>query len=125
MEYIPAIRHIHPTLEFGKDYEVIDNSDWKWPQIKWYNTTIPQPTQAELDTAWIAVQQQEQIELLKKQKSEQIHTIATLSDQLNLLADNLNLVIDELAKTNPNILLNPSVISGKNVYNGIKTILNS
>ena len=125
MEYTLAIRHIHPTLEFGKDYEVIDYSDWNWPQIKWYNKTIPQPTQAELDTAWIVVQQEEQAQLDKKQKSERINLEATLSDQLNLLAENLNLAIDELAKINPAILQTPSVIAGKNVYNGIKTILNS
>jgi hypothetical protein len=66
MNILRSINYIYPDLEFGKDFEVIDYSDWKWPYIKWHNDIIPQPTQAELETAW----EQVQIELQKEEENK-------------------------------------------------------
>lgn len=55
MEIYLAIKHIYPTLT-DKDFNVMDNNQWEWPYIKWYNKEILQPTQAELETAWVEVE---------------------------------------------------------------------
>jgi len=35
---------------------VRDDSQWEWPYILWYNTEVEEPTQEELDDAWIIVE---------------------------------------------------------------------
>jgi len=56
MNISQSILQIYPALEFWIDFIVIDNSDWKWPQLEWYNTEITQPTQAELETAFMELE---------------------------------------------------------------------
>jgi len=123
MNITQSIQYIYHTLEFWKDFIVEDNSDWKWPYIEWYNKKITQPTQAELKKAWKQILAIQKAEQLKVQKKIEIDKLATLSDQLNLLATNLNLVTDELIKTSPALATNPSVVQGKKVLTWIKTIL--
>ena len=55
MELSLVIKYLHPTLEFYKDYIVID--DWQWPILTWITTEFTEPTQAELDSAWVIVQE--------------------------------------------------------------------
>ena len=62
--------------------------------------------------------------VVKNQKKAEIEKLATLSDELNLLAINLNLLIDEVWKTAPAILTNPNVVQGKKVLTWIQKILN-
>ncbi len=35
MEKTLAIQYIYPDLEFWKDFEVLDDSQWEWPYIIW------------------------------------------------------------------------------------------
>jgi len=81
------------------------------------------PTQAELDALKVTQTNNAKLEAIKKQKSADINKLATLSDQLNLLAINLNLVLDEQIKTSPALATNPNVIQGKKVLSWIQTIL--
>ena len=64
MEITLAIKYIYPDLEFWTDFEVLDDNQWEWPYIKWYNKDIIQPTQEELLSAWVEVE--------KIQKKEEI-----------------------------------------------------
>jgi len=61
--------------------------------------------------------------ILKNNNKSDIYKLATLSDQLNLLSNNLNIVIDELIKINPSIANNTSIVKGKKVLFWIKEIL--
>ncbi len=61
---------------------------------------------------------------LKQEKKEAIAKIATITDQLNLTAGTLDLVVDLLAQTNPNLLENPWIIESKEKLHWIKDILN-
>ena len=54
MNITATILYIHPTLEFWVDFEVVDN--WSWPVLTWINEAVEQPTQEELDAAWIIVE---------------------------------------------------------------------
>ncbi len=56
MEIALAIQNIYPTLIRWTDYEVMDDNQWEWDYIKWLNPEIPQPTQEELETAWVTVE---------------------------------------------------------------------
>ncbi len=116
-----SILYIYPNLTM-EDFEVFD--DGKWPYIKWHNKEIEQPTQEEIEIAWIEVQKLQQAEMIKKEKAEQIGQIASISDQLNLTAWTLDIVVDLLAETNPEILEHPWIIESKNKLNEIKNILN-
>ena len=53
MELSLAIKHIYPSLT---DVDFLVQDDGNWPYIKWYNTEIPQPTQAELENVWAELQ---------------------------------------------------------------------
>lgn len=61
----------------------------------------------------------------KLQKKEAIEKIASLSDQLNLTAWTLDIVVDLLAVNNPELLEHPWIIASKTKLNEIKTILNN
>lgn len=61
---------------------------------------------------------------MKVEQKEAILKIASLSDQLNLTAGTLDLVVDLLAVTNPELLEHPWIIESKSKLNKIKTILN-
>jgi len=110
-----SILHLYPNLEFWPDFEVIDN--WTWPVLTWYNTTIPQPTQTELETAWAEVQAIQQAEAIRQAKSEQIAQIATLTDQLNLLWRTLYKLTEWST--------DPEIIEARQAYEAIQTVLNS
>jgi len=120
MNIVQSILTIHPTLT---DNDFIVEDHWKWPILTWLSKTIKQPTQAELDKAWVQVQALEKAELIKKQKKAEIDKLATLSDQLNLLATNLNIALDELIKTSPALATNINIVQGKKVLTWIKAIL--
>ena len=63
MNKAQAIKYIYPELT-DEDYIVQD--DWKWPYIKWYNKTLPEPTISELETAWIEVDKLQKKEVILK-----------------------------------------------------------
>jgi len=98
------------------DYEVVDNSDGKWPVLVWYNKELNQPTQEELRSAWVEVEKKLKLEELKKQKSEEINSIATLSDQLNLLAD----VCYILTEWNTE----PKILEARKILENIRVVIN-
>ena len=54
MDIILTLRHLYPTLKDEVDYDVVNL--WQWDILNWLNTEIPQPTQAELETAWAELQ---------------------------------------------------------------------
>jgi len=54
MEIILTLRYLYPTLKDEIDYDVVNL--WQWDILTWLNTEITQPTQAELDTAWVTVE---------------------------------------------------------------------
>jgi len=113
--------------------------DEKMINIKWYTTINTNLTDIEneklekwcLYIKWIITETPEYLtyistkkaEAIKKQKKSDIDKLATLSDQLNLLAVNLNLVLDEQIKTNPTLATNPNVVQGKKILSWIQTIL--
>jgi len=118
MEISLAIKYIYPNIIRETDFNVLDDNQWDWPYIKWYNTSFKQPTQAELETAWVEVQALQQAELDKQAKKEAIDKIATLSDQLNLLAS----VLDTITSETPDQAI---IDNAKAKFNLIQTILNN
>ena len=115
MDYIKIIKHIYPALVFWKDFLI--QWDLENPDITRYNTTIPQPTQAELETAWVEVEAIQQAEAIRQAKSEQIAQIATLTDQLNLLWR----TVYKLTEWSTD----PEIIEARQAYEAIQTVLNS
>ena len=117
-----AIKKIYPELIFNTDFNVTDK--WNWPILTWNNIEIPQPTQAELETAWIEVEKEQNLALLKQEKATAINKIASLSDQLNLTAWITDMLVDLEIKRNPAFANEPWVIESKAKLNEIKSILN-
>ena len=111
-----SVLYIHPSLIPEKDFTVIDN--WSWPELTWLNKTIPQPTQAELESAWLEVEKLQQDAITKQEKAESIAKIATLTDQLNMLA----IIMEEMVLERSTIT--PTMQKGLDMTNGIKNILN-
>jgi len=106
-----AILHINWFLIQTVDFDIID-----W-QLTWYNPTIPQPTQAELETAWVEVEAIQQAEAIRQAKSEQIAQIATLTDQLNLLWRTAYKLTEWST--------DPEIIEARQAYEAIQAVLNS
>jgi len=52
MNITQSILKLYPTLD-DNDFIVEDN--WSWPELKWLNEEIVEPTQEELETAWSTV----------------------------------------------------------------------
>jgi len=115
MEIALAIKYIHPTLEFWIDYKVEDH--WNWPVLTWYNTETLQPTQPELEIAWVEVEALQEAEQTKKDKRTAILEVASIPDQLNKLAETLEI----LAEWNTDTRLD----SARNMFLQIKNIRNN
>ena len=115
MNITQSILYIFPTLEFWIDFIVEDN--WDWATLTWLNKNISQPTQAELEAAWAEVVALEEAKQLKKQKSENIATIASLTDQLNWLWA----VCYKLTEWSTD----PEILMARKTYEDIQAILNS
>jgi peptidoglycan hydrolase-like amidase len=124
MNLTQSILKIYPTLKFWIDFIVEDMSDGKWPQLKWYNENISQPTQEELESAWQEVVAEQELIKTKLQKKEAIENIATISDQLNLISHSLEIIFDEISKDNIILQNNETLIEAKSKFNQIKEILN-
>jgi len=60
-----TINKLYPTLD-DNDFIVEDN--WSWPELKWLNEEITEPTTEELDTAWVTVE----AELIEEQRQANI-----------------------------------------------------
>jgi len=56
MNKAQSILYIYDDLINWKDFEVFQN--WEEQLIKWHNKEIKQPSQAELETAWIEVEKE-------------------------------------------------------------------
>lgn len=113
MEKTLAIKHIHPSLIPWVDYIVEDVEQ----NIKWYHSTIIEPTQTELEAAWLEVQAKQALEESKAAKSAQIQQIASLTDQLNLLWA----VVYKLTEWSTD----PEILAARTKYEQIQAILNS
>ncbi len=92
--------------------------------IKW-NEKILVTEQNKNSLEWYKFVQEElseadRIELEKKSAIEQI---ATLSDQLNLLASTLEIVVSYIEVDKPEIANEPIIIQSRQVLNWIKSIL--
>ena len=48
MNIAQSVKYIYPELVFWTDFSVYDY--WEWIKLEWYNQTIPQPTEEELQT---------------------------------------------------------------------------
>ena len=114
-----TILHILPKWFIGS-WEVNGSEITKW-NVDWHT----QPTQAELDAAWIEVEAKQALEAAKQAKSEQIAKIASLTDQLNNMAASIEAIVDVLKVTHPDIDFHPAIANWRTVYNQIKTIRNS
>lgn len=79
MQITAAIEYIHPNLQWGVDYRVLNDSQWGWDYIEWYNTTIPEPTQAELNTAWTAKSKEDGL----KDKMKRLYVIDAALRKMN------------------------------------------
>lgn len=121
MNLIESILQIYPTLQFNRDFVIEDH--WNWPILTWLNEEIKQPTQSELDSAWIIVQQEQEIIKLKKQRSVDINNIATLSDQLNEIMETAFATIQFVAQDKPEILEVPAIKSWLQMRTDIRAIL--
>jgi len=117
MDIVKAIEQLHPTLKFWTDFIVSNDSLGEWDVIEWITTEYTQPTQAELDTAWAELETIQQAEQAKIEKKLAIEKVASLSDQLNLIAS----VLDTLTSEAPD----PTIIAwAKAKFSEIKYILN-
>ena len=124
MEISLTIKYLHPTLEFWVDYVVLNDwKEWDSDYIKWYNTDITQPTQAELESAWIELQEKEnkllivkeykniqtQIVGIKQELQEIEDTYATYNEQWKQIADlqktNLNNKLTDLRTRKDTLVL--------------------
>ena len=94
----------------------VSEIEWKSP------VTI---TQTDIDLALVKKQAELELEAIKKEKANQINKIATITDQLNLTAWTLDIIVDLLAINNPELLNNPWIIKSKQALNWIKEILKS
>jgi len=117
MNTIDTILHIYPNLEHWVDFIVENHSDGNWDIITWYNKEYTLPTQADLETAWIDFEKAQDLVKVKKGKSEAIDKVASLSDQLNLMAS----VLDTLTSATPDQAI---INNAKAKFAEIKTILN-
>jgi hypothetical protein len=79
MEITLAIKYLYPTLEFWKDFQVLDDNQWAWPYIIWNTEDPTEPTQQELETAWAACVIQEEIQV----KMDRIYEINSELVKLN------------------------------------------
>ena len=92
-------------------------------EIEW---KLPIPiSQIDIDLALAKKQAEAQAELIKQTKASEIAKIASITDQINLTAWTLDIIVDLLAVNNPELLTNPWIIKSKEALNWIKTILNS
>jgi len=121
MNLIEQILFIYPTLQHGNDF-LVENISWK-DTVKWITTKQKQPTALELKNAWVELLRLRKLADIKIQKAVDISKLATLSDQLNLLAVNLNTVVDILIKTNPTLAKDVNVVSWKKILAWIQAIL--
>lgn len=107
-----SVKHIYPDLT-DSDFRVEDT--WKWPELHWLIISIPRPTEEELQTAWLEVEKQLQLEEAKKQKSLDINAIVTLTDQLNLLWASVYKLSEWTT--------DPDLLKARKVYEDIQAIL--
>jgi len=61
--------------------------------------------------------------LNKKRKKEQIDKLASLTDQLNLLAKTLDVVVGRVENLDPTLSEEPTIIKAREVLTWIQTIL--
>lgn len=53
MDIVSALLQLYPDIDFASDVHVVDFGDGSLPVIDEWNRPEPEPTQAELDQAWI------------------------------------------------------------------------
>ena len=122
MDKTLTLQKMYPQMTY-KDYVVEDN--WSWPVLRWFNKDVEEPTLQEMQNVWNIMEQEKAVELEKLEKKEAIEKIASISEQLNLTAWTLDIVVDLLSVNNPEILQNPWIIESKQKLNQIKNILNN
>jgi len=55
MNTFAVLKHLHPTLEPLVDY-VLETKDGQTSIVRWMSETVPQPTQEELEAAWVTLE---------------------------------------------------------------------
>jgi len=83
MELTLAIKYIYPILT-DEDFSVLDDNQWEWPYIVWLNEKIEQPTQVEMETAWIEVLKIQEKEIIEKEFQETIKTFTEWYSQAEI-----------------------------------------
>lgn len=73
MNISESILYIYPNLNFWEDFVVEDK--WEGQELTWINTEITEPTQAELQTAWVEAEK-------KIQVKEKVHRMEEINKQL-------------------------------------------
>lgn len=58
MDITLTILYLHPTLT-DDDFMVLNDNQWGWDYINWITEDPTEPTQQELDDAWVIVQAQQ------------------------------------------------------------------
>lgn len=124
MQLLSTMRTFEKFTEYV-DYYVVDNSDGKWAMLVWINKEIPQPTQEELEKAWVEIQKEQEIMALKEEKRLAIEKIATLSDELNTMMEAIYETVIFTSKDKPEILELPAIKAGLELREKIKNILNN
>jgi hypothetical protein len=82
---VQAVIHLFPDADPMQDFIVQDDSDGNGPYIAAWNLGDPQPTEAELQTAWEAYQQAEankppELTPLESMEAELTNTQLALTD---------------------------------------------
>ena len=132
MNLYDSIKYIYPNLS-DELFEIRAIKGISF--IHKWNTSYLQPTETELQTAWNYIEVNRKASEdkalikaeLKNQKeiiSQEILAKASISDQLNLIAWTLDVLVDVLSDDYPIILEHPYVIASRIKLNEIKAILN-
>lgn len=102
-----CIEKIFPDAVDGVDFEVVDNSDGKGIVIVEWNLPDPQPTEAELNTAWVTVEDDIAREGIKRQLADTDKDLPrALEDLIDLQISKGQFLMTDLPQSVQNKLAN-------------------
>lgn len=87
MDITQSILYIHPTFKFWVEFKVINDWQWNWDIITWITTDHTQPTQAELDAAWVEVEKKQRLSEIGNRMREINYQILQLGGTAQILDD--------------------------------------
>ena len=88
MEIYLTIKHIYPSIT-EEEFQVLDDNQWKWPYIIWNTTNYTQPTQAELDAAWVECEKKTRLQEIWKEMKAINEKIVQLWWASQFITDNV------------------------------------